>query len=381
MVVNLTAMAVLCLAGLLFAWYVSVQPIWPLLERRESVSDATLFAHVVAKEPLQMEEALRLATGHEDVPLAILALMEAQMGKQPSENEMRIIVNGWVEESREKARIISEESFETTLRQLAEWDNYKDFILPTQGGGADPAPMVPASLQRIFFCRRFAKLLEVSTGGLSLEQRDIVHRQIREDLASWTKLREEGQNPVSGPVRHPEQAGEQSIVPLSYRINAVLLLMGQRPELEHLELILLAFNTKQDRANLSAIGYAADKVLMEAMKSDDLSADAVKILDGYTAWKAENGKFFTNYRADKFPSHRSARRPQERATYVGVPLDFEAGTVTIEVPPLYPVLHGVSASCSRRDPLRGDETARKIVDFARDFHRSLSPVEPVFQGG
>ncbi len=279
-------------------------------------------------------------------------------------NKLSVRLRHWVEDERRAVTLIKKEGFADSIAMMADWDtSYLKLVLP---GEARPA--LPESLKRILYSRRFAKLLEDTRDGVSKEQRLLLKNNLRKDLAHFRQLVQDGQD-LSSPVRLFKKVGTKSedlLVPLSYRINAQVLLIGQRSVDECLPEIVDVAQVMGEHTNWSAVAYACGKIL-DQMNTGLAPSEQQGILAEYAAWKAvpENSALLTRP-SQMVPSFMSTQRPFERATSMGAPLDRSEGEIRIELPPMYEVFVTSSPGESGKyiDISGKSAAARVIVGFA-----------------
>jgi len=286
----------------------------------------------------------------------------ADFGRPP---ELSVMMERWTADEEARIQQISSEDFDQTLAATVDWEsNYFKLVLD-----ADPRPSLPSSLKLIVYSRRFAKLLEETRSGLTGRQIAATVSRLQDDLLRWKELVSSGQSLVGGQalVRVDRDSAEL-IVPLTIRINATILFMGERTAHPGLPAILESVDTLGNHTNWSAVGYACDKI-MSSMPREGLSQEQLAVLASYATWKkkSEHGKFF-QYTVAELPSFRSPRRPFERATSLGAEVDLSHGTITVEFPPMYTVVVLLErAGGGYYDPSGQNVVAQQVVEYARQF--------------
>jgi hypothetical protein len=232
--------------------------------------------------------------------------------------------------------------------------------------GVDPDPSLPESLKLTLFSRRFAKLLEDTQKGVGPETVKLLRQGLRDDLDRYAGLVRGGQG-LRAETKFLKKVGTNSqelIVPLSFRINARLLLVGERACVDCLPEVIATVDTMGEDVNWAAAAYACDKI-MSAMVAG--KSPAPPNLAQYQEWRtAQKKTAFFDYRRIDLPSYKSPRRPNERATAMGAAPDFSAGTVSAESPPDYAVYRTPRQGADHYLDRSGNtQVARQIVAFAR----------------
>ena len=302
--------------------------------------------------------------------LASESVLQGQVTDQETSRpvDLRIMREKWIDDEERRVQQLMNESFETSLDMMVDWvGNYYKIV------HADASPEVarPSSLRLILYSRRFAKLLEETQGELSERQIEPIISCLREDLIHWRELLAGGQNlrSASRPLQLPDHDSSDLIRPLTFRINAMVLLIGERSIEQGLPLVLEAVDTIGIDTNWSCVAYACDKIL-STKDLGKLKSAQKGILDEYLAWKAAlENKSFSSYKVIDLPSFRSARRPYERATSMGVGVDFSEGKVSAEVPPIYPYCK-VGGPDVYLDPTGTTPIAKQIIAFARKLQNA-----------
>jgi len=279
--------------------------------------------------------------------------------------KLSVMMERWVADERKAIEEVEQETFETTLEMMADWDSYFKLIL-----NADSLPSLPGSALLIIYSRRFAKLLEETRSGPSDRQITALMTCLASDTAKWTALAEDGQSLVAQVVLLHGHIEDQSdlIVPLTFRINATILLMGQRSIQAGLPLIVEAADTLDEDTNWAIVGYACDKILSTVDRTQ-VSPGQQAVLQQYATWKASvSNNSFSDYKVVELPTFRSTRRPHERATHMGAPIEFPEGSISVEFPPMFTYFKRRSSHQERyHDPKGQAPVAKRIVEFARRF--------------
>jgi hypothetical protein len=265
---------------------------------------------------------------------------------------------------------IESESFQDTLLNMTDWDsNYLKIGI----GNMDSIPASPASLKLIIYSRRFAKLIEHGREGLTEEEKTGIVNQLKNDLAKWKKLWNDGQKfrgeGITGYLLHsPDINSEDLIVPLTFRINSMILLAGALYIDELLPLVIECVDTIGEDTNWSAVGYACDKIL-NSLDSKKLNTVQKKILNEYQAWQSKQYTSIFEYDKVELPSYKSSRRPFERATSPGANEDISAGKVSIEMPLQYLYIT-LRQDKGYYDPTGISEVQKKVIDFAKAYSKT-----------
>jgi hypothetical protein len=273
----------------------------------------------------------------------------------------------WLAGEKQSIDAISRETFGQTLDMSGDWgSNY--YMQVYQG---EPRATTPDGVFLILHSRRFAKMLEETQGGLTSDQILTVTNRLSADIEQWAKLAQRGQKlrGVSVTFGGPSYKTEDLLFPLTFRINSAILLLGERSVREGLPLILKSADVTGVDTNWSGCAYACDKILM-SMERGSLPASQAAVLDSYRQWKVgEANKSFAEYKVIDLPSYRSAQRPHERATSMGLPASNEKGTVSVEVPPIYRVylLQQPENGSPYLDTSGTTEVAKHVVEYARKF--------------
>ena len=295
---------------------------------------------------------------------------DAEIKKLTEPPALSTMMKLWIGGEKKRVGQIEKETFETTLEMMVDWDtNYYKLVVDH----GESTPATPKSLNLIIYSRRFAKLLEETQGKISRQRIASITNHLRSDLAHWRELTAAGQSLVAPSilVKAADRDSSDLIFPLTLRINATILLIGERSLEEGLPPVLEAVHTIGADTNWALVGYTCDKI-MSVMDREKLNAEEKQILSEYDRWKAglEN-KSFSQYEVVELPSFRSTRRPFERATSLGAKVSFEGGKVSVEMPPLYTViLVSLSAEDQDRyyDPSGNNAVAKEIVEYARRLH-------------
>ena len=275
-------------------------------------------------------------------------------------------VDRYVEDELELAKQISNESFEETLLNTIGWNsNYSKLVVNTQA-----SPAHPSSLKLIVYSRRFAKLVEHGREGLTGEERLGIVKQLKLDLARWRSLWADGWRIRTGirTLHSVTKKSDELIIPVTYRINATMILVGAFSIEEALPVVIEGVDTLGVDTNWSAAGYACDKILT-SLHSKELGAEERRILNEYDAWKTQQNTKVFEYEILELPSFKSARRPCERATSLGAALDLSEGTVSIEMPPQYSYWN-MREGKGYHDLTGSAEVQRRAIDFAKAYSQA-----------
>jgi len=265
-----------------------------------------------------------------------LDFLDAAIGDVVGPPTASELMEKWIATKQEVVGEMVGETFEQSLGKMLDWQTYC-------AAGMFPElyfsglPCFPATLKSIIYSRGFAKLMEETEAGPSEQQITAIASCLRGDLATWREHWDPEDEDLFLPPLVWGPNPEEKLEPVSHRINAMVLLIGERSIRECLPLIVETFDTQGQYVNYSAVGYACDKILRSVDQST-LNREQKAILDEYFAWKAQmvghGYPEFEEYQVLELPTFRSARRPHEPATTFG-PVDFSEGRLTVEVPPQY----------------------------------------------
>lgn len=322
--------------------------------------------------PVEHETPFFLPDPDEDADAAVTALLPVPAEQEDVEftpyepGSLVYAVDSYVRDEQASVDRLKGETFHQTLRGLADFrDSYSMLIMDV-----NPEPASPESLKLIVYSRRFAKLLEHAGNGLDPADAMEVVALLRDDLARWEGLWAQGQRIRALSVwthipTKPMGGGETLIVPLTYRINATVLLAGALELQEALPSVVQMSKTLGDDVNWSAAGYASDKILM-SLDLEELSLERRAVVEQYQAWKSGQEQGIFAYERVELPSFASARRPFERATWLGASVDISAGSVVVEIPHQFgyrPFASGEGYSDSRgRSPI-----LKEVVAYAEAY--------------
>jgi len=267
-----------------------------------------------------------------------------------------------------RIELLEQETFEETLGMMGDWESNRYFL----SGDLD-ALTGPSSLRMTIYCRRFAKLMEETEGGLSANQVEAILNRLEIDLAQWGGLSASGQSLAAevvttggGELNHSDL-----IVPLTTQINATILLIGERSVEEALPLVLEAVDTIGADTCWAVVGYACDKI-MTSMADRQMTTAQRQVVEEYLEWKEglEN-KSFSEYTVGGLDPFRTT----EWRWYVG-----DEGEIQVELPPYYNVLYGwpdgnVNAEPVQMDSSGNNRIAQRIVEDARRISGAINPGE------
>ena len=236
--------------------------------------------------------------------------------------------------------------------------------------GETGLPSHPFCLKSTVYSRRFAKLIEHGHKGLTEQEKSGILDLLNSDIVRRKRLCAEGQSirAKTGYFDKPGIASEDLIFPLSMRINATILFIGQFSMEQALGSVLETADTFGVDTNFSAVGYACDKIL-SSLKSDNLSGQRRRIIDEYRTWRSTEKPEILEYKTLELPSYQSPRRPFERATSLGADLDFSKGKVKIEMPPQYQYFT-LRDDKGYYDPTGSTEILKKVIKFAQDYYKA-----------
>lgn len=226
---------------------------------------------------------------------------------------------------------IKKETLAETILEMSDWNsNYYKLVIQD----AEPTPSHPSSLKLIIHSRRFAKLMDHSHRGLTGEEIAMITGLLRSDLSRWRKLWSKGQRirartTILHSVKKPS---DELIVPLTFRINTMILFVGASSLRETLPLVLEAVEVLGEDTNWAAVGYACDKILTST-EVENLGPEQRRVLEKYRAWKTKEKVRILEYETIKLPSFDSLRRPFDRSASLGAAVDFSTGKTIIEIPP------------------------------------------------
>ena len=287
-------------------------------------------------------------------------------------------VDRYIEEELSLAKQIAEESFEETLQNTIDWNsNYYKLVI----SDAEPRTALPSSLKLIVHSRRYAKLIEHGKNGLTDKEKSSLTSRLSSDLARWRKLWSDGQRPRASSIalHRVDQSSEELIVPLTYRINAAVLLAEALSVEEALPSIIQCVDTLGEDTNWSAVGYACDKIL-GSLDTKTLNPEQQGIVEGYYAWKdGQDAKAF-DYETQEFPSFKSPTRPFERATALGANSDVLQDKVCIELPTQYyymllPEGKGYFDMTGYYSDISYSDIQKKVVSFAKSYCETLESTD------
>jgi hypothetical protein len=291
--------------------------------------------------------------------------LDGLVGDPGKPTELSVMKERWTRDEEARIREISSEDFGESLTAMVDWDsNYLTIVLDT-----DPEPSAPGCLQLIVYGRRFAKLLEETRLGLTGAQVAATVSRLQDDLRKWQEVVSNGQT-LWDRVRYYKRVDRDSselVVPLTMRINATILLIGERAVYAGLPAVVQSVDTLGNDTNWSAVGYACDKI-MSSMPREGLSPDQLATLASYEDWKSKSDHpGFFQYKVVELPSFRSSRRPFERATSLGAEVDESQGTITVELPPIYDVWRSARERGTYGDPTGQNLIGKQVVEYARQF--------------
>jgi hypothetical protein len=266
------------------------------------------------------------------------------------------LIKGWEGDAEYERDRIADEDFLTTLKLMADYE--QNYFRQVHGGMTCDGVGQSGCLKVIAMSRRFGKLVEqMREGGPAPDQVEELLAQFRHDIRKFRDMRakgpENGQGVLWAGMRYSGSLEDQSdhVVGLAYRLNATELLIGQFALHEGLPLLMESFDARSGTIvrNWTSIAYACDKILSAAPTSE-LRPEQAAVREEYLAWKSAlpektvygehpwmiqiAGREIFDYEIVKVPSYRSTRRPYERATTMGAPIDWTAGAVELEVPPI-----------------------------------------------
>ena len=360
----------LVLVGILIGW------LW--LRTNEDKTHITNYEQVKAKSQLskpkiQKDELENIKTGNgelesvENMPLPSPFNEDIHFTPYKS-GSLVYQVDGYVEEELKLAKQIANESFDETLQNTVDWDsNYYKLVIQD----AEPQPAYPSSLKLIIYSRRYAKLIEDGNAGLTDKDKLSIARQLSQDLACWRNLWSDGQRIRSAKqILHSVQKNsDELIIPLTFRINSTMLLVGAFSVEEALPQVIESIETLGDDTNWSVAGYTCDKIL-EALNTKKLNVEQQGIIDEYSAWKDKQETKIFEYETKELPSFKSPKRPFERATSLGASLDISQGKVILEMPTQYSYL-ALTQEKGYFDPTGYSEVQRKVVSFAKSYLETI----------
>ena len=270
--------------------------------------------------------------GHSERPVDSRA--GGSVDRQAEPPDWHETVDRLVGDEQNIANVIAMESLETTLTNMVDFPtNYRVWI-----PGPDAGVTSGYAVQTILYSRRFAKLMEDTQGVLSDSQKATIVGCLRKDIAKVRQLLDEDRAHMGGwsDGWSPEEAGE-FLEPLSYRMSATELLIGQRAIVEALPVIIESVNVRLEAEipNWVAAGYACDKILC-AIDPSSVAGEQREILETYLRGRPKRltreGSLL-QYRTVEMPSFRAPVRPRDRASILGAREDHSRGTIIIEIPP------------------------------------------------
>lgn len=264
--------------------------------------------------------------------------------------------------------LMEREGFAESIAMMADWEaNYSlEMVVAVQ-----PNPVLPESLKTILYCRRFAKLLEDTRGGVTPDQVAAIREGMRHDTTLLRKLVDGGLQSFDDRVQMWHDRNKKSdelLWPLTMRINAQVLLIGERSVTECLPEVLDVPDAMGEHTNWCVVAYACDKILTQ-MSSGSVSDQQRQILTEYAAWREpqKNSGLFA-YQSQTLAPFRSPERPLGRATSTGAPVGASKETVVVEIPATYKVLQtpADNGKTGYLDVSKGrTATAKEVVTFAR----------------
>ncbi len=275
----------------------------------------------------------------------------------------------WIEDAQKLADRVSRERFPESLAMMADWDsNYLRLVMNNQ-----IMPVLPESLDWILRGRRYGKLVEEVMAKGGEEHVPTILAQLTKDAAAWKILQAAGKRVTDNQrLSAPGEKGETFPTPLMYRMNASVLLLGQRPSGAGLAGVMTYVDALGEDVNWAAAGFAARRCI-ESLPRESLNKGQAEVLTRYDQWKqGETPGRFTQDRELTLPDYRSPIRPGDLATISipagGVQVTPPLQTITVYAPRPYTVaVQSATASIYLDISKGGTATAMQAVGFASEL--------------